>query len=113
MFVRKIPRRFLIHTVNLAEVETAAGAFGGITVTKGAEIKNVRLISTKSEINISRDNEQYKISDILIYQPDVSTPCTFQAGGHILRGEKLYKIAEVKELYEAERLHHLEVMLCR
>ena len=112
MFVRKIPRIFLIHTVNLAEVETLSGAFGGTKVTKGAEIKNVRLISTKSEVNISRDNEQYKASDILIHQPGTSTPCTFEAGGYLFFNDKLYKILEVKEIYETARLHHTEVMLC-
>ncbi len=111
MFVKKIPRRFLIHTISLADVEPVAGAFGGNSISEKERIEHVRMITLQHQVKITRDNKNFEINAMLIHQPGISTACEFEAGGHILFEEQLYEIISVDKIYEAERLHHTEVKL--
>ena len=111
MFVKKIPRRFLIHSVNLADVETLSGAFSDTKVIKGDCIKHVRLLTLNQQVKVTRNNENFEVNAVLIHQHGISTACEFTAGGHILFEEQLYEIVSIDKIYEAERLHHTEVKL--
>ncbi|MGN0619089.1 MAG: putative minor capsid protein [Ruminiclostridium sp.] len=113
MRVRKIPKRCLIHSVRLAEVTTESGAFGGINVTEGAEIRNVRVVNPRTSITVSGINEERSVDAIIIHQPGISTDCTFTVGGYIIFGGQLYEIVEVTGCDELERYHHTEVKLSR
>lgn len=114
MFIRKIPRRFLMHSVRLAEVETESGAFGGKKITEGELIERVRIIAPKREITVTHEDENFSVSAILLHQPGTSTDCTFEVGKYLRWNGQLYEIAGIEEQYEAERLHHTEVhLICR
>lgn len=114
MFAKKIPAAFLIHSITLAEVTTAAGAFGGRTVTNGKKINRVRLVTPKHKITVSRSDEDYSVSAVMLWQPGSSTECELKVGGYIKHDGVLYEIAAVENHYEAQRLHHKEVQLiCR
>lgn len=112
MRFRKIPRRCLIHTVKLAEVEGDIGAFGGeAKITETAEIKHVRFTELKNTVSVSGDNIQYSVNAVLIHQPGISDDCEFKTGSFIIFKERLYRIEEVCDFDELERYHHTEVKL--
>ncbi len=112
MFVRKIPKRFLIHSVTLLEAEVSEGAFGGRTMRAKQTIRNVRVISPSRKITVSRDNEDCTVSAVLLHQPGISTPAAFELGGFVRWQNRDYEIVAIDEQYEADRLHHTEVSLC-
>lgn len=112
MLFKTIPKRWLIHTVVSAAVTTAVGAFGGDTVTEGQTIGNVRIIGLKRDVTVTKDDIEYSVNAVLLHQPGISTDFTYTEGEHLLFRGKLYRIMAVEEMFEAERLHHLEVQLC-
>lgn len=111
MRFRKIPRRSLINTVQLAEVSSRSGAFGKGEITYGQTVSRVRVIEPKDGLSVTSDNEQNSVSAVLLHQPGVSTDCTFRVGGHLFFNGQLYKIVGVKPIYELSKLHHTEVEL--
>lgn len=112
MFVKKIPKRFLIHSVTLLDVEIGEGAFGERTVKEKQTIRNVRVIQPSRKITVSKENEDYTVSAVLLHQAGISTPAVFKVGGFLRWQGQDYEITAVEEQYEAERLHHTEVSLC-
>ncbi len=112
MYVKKIPRSFLIHTVTLETASTENGAFGRTMFTETGTVKRVRIIRPNRKITVTKDNEDYGVSAVLLHQPGISTPCAFEVGGYLIFQGRRYQIVSVEEQYEAERLHHTEVGLC-
>lgn len=112
MYVKKIPRRFLIHTVTLETASNEGGAFGKTTFSDVGTVERVRIIRPNQKITVTRDNEDYTVSAVLLHQPGISTPCTFEVGGYLTWQERRYQIVSVEEQDEAEQLHHTEVGLC-
>lgn len=111
MRFKRIPKRWLIHSVTLTEKKSEDGAFGNVTVTDGITVSHVRVINPRSGLNVSGDNEQRTVDAILLHQPGVSDDCTFDIGGHVRFAGQLYEIVGVDPIYELERLHHTEVKL--
>ncbi|MCM1336024.1 MAG: putative minor capsid protein [Bacteroides sp.] len=112
MFIKKIPRSFLIHTVTLEKASAGGGAFGKTAFSETETVKNVRIVRPTQRITVTRDNEDLGVSAILLHQPGISSPCTFEVGGYLTWQGRRYQIVSVEEQYEAERLHHTEVGLC-
>ena len=112
MFVKKIPKRFLIHSVMLLEAEAGEGAFGGVILRAKQTIRNVRIISPSRKITVSRDNEDCTVSAMLLHQPGISTPAVFELGEFVRWQNRDYEIVAIDEQYEADKLHHTEVSLC-
>lgn len=112
MFVKRIPRRFLIHTVTIETSGTEGGAFGKTTFSAKGTVERVRLIQPKQKLTVTRDNEDFTVSAVLLHQPGISTPCIFEVGDFVTWQGRRYQIIGVDEQYEAERLHHTEVALC-
>ena len=111
MRFRKIPRRWLIHSVQIVEKTTNLGAFGRSNVSEGQVIDKVRVIDPKTELSVTANNEQRSVNAILLHQPGVSTDCTFEVGKHLKFNGRLYEIVEVNPIYELTKLHHTEVKL--
>lgn len=112
MYVKKIPRRFLIHTVTLETADTENGAFGKTAFKEVGTVERVRIIRPTQKITVTRDNEDYTVSAVLLHQPGISTPCAFEVGGYLIFQGRRYQIVSVEKQDEAERLHHTEVGLC-
>lgn len=112
MYVKKIPRRFLIHTVTLEKADTESGAFSKTTFSEVGTVERVRIIRPNQKITVTRDNEDYTVSAVLLHQPGISTPCTFEVGGYLIFQGQRYQIVSVEKQDEAEQLHHTEVGLC-
>ena len=112
MLFKSIPKKWLIHTVVSAAVDTAAGAFGSREIIEGEIIRNVRIVGLKQSVNVTKDDTEYSVNTVLMHQPGISTDFNYVEGEYILFQGRLYQIISVEEIYEAERLHHLEVQLC-
>ena len=112
MRFKKIPKSWLIHSVQLADVAPVKpGAFGKSKVTEGQIIEHVRVIEPKHALSITANNEQSSVSAVLIHQPGISTDCTFKIGEQLIFSGQLYEIVGVKPMYELTKLHHTEVEL--
>ena len=100
MWFRKLPRRSLINSVQLAEVSSRSGAFGKSGIIYGQTISHVRIIEPKHGLSVTANNEQNSVSAVLLHQPGISTDCTFKTGGHLIFNGQLYEIVGVKPIYE-------------
>jgi len=108
--MKPIPRKLLIHTVTVVS-DIFKGTWGNETSGTRTDISFVR-IEPRSELVIDKQNRQVKLSGLMFYDCVNSSPAfKFSESNKIEFHGNAYNIAFIKELYDASKLHHLEIGL--
>ena len=105
-----IPKYLLIHTITLGKA-AQTGAWGNKTRTT-ITIYNVRL-EPLARRTWSLTEALQECSARLFYDCVNSTPAgiTFETGDEVTFNSRIFIVESVQELYDDNRLHHLEVLL--
>lgn len=106
-----IPKTLLIHTVTVIENENT-NIWGKTAITNQTVLSNVR-VEPYSALTVDNQNNQIKLSAVLIYDCKNSTPSDFE----FTHTQKInfngleYNISSIENLFDEQKLHHKEVSL--
>lgn len=110
--MRPIPKKLLIHSAT-AVVKSEPDMWGNVTDETRTALTSVR-IEPSSALTLGKNNEQVKLSSVLIFDCCNSRPKGFDFS----HAEKIevdgtqYNIVSVDKMTAQNRLHHIEVGLC-
>lgn len=109
--MKPIPKKLLIHSVELMEVNTANSWQEEETKTI-ANLKYVR-IEPSSKLITAKDNRQVTLAATLLYDCRNSRPAgvEFKQGQKIIWNGIEHVIETIEPLYDGEKLHHYELGL--
>jgi hypothetical protein len=108
--MRPIPRNYLIHKVKVLS-EIIRDTWGNEIPGTETVISFVR-VEPKTKLVIDKQNRQVKLSALVFYDMVNSTPAhEFSVSDRIIFKGRTYNIAVIDELYDASKLHHLEIGL--
>jgi hypothetical protein len=108
--MKPIPKKLLIHTVTVVS-DISKETWGNETPGAETVISHVR-IEPRSELVIGKQNRQVKLSGLMFYDMVNSSPAhDFSEIDKIDFHGNRYNIAFIKELFDASKLHHLEIGL--
>lgn len=110
--MKPIPKKLLIHSAS-AITEGQPNKWGDKSVDTTTQLSRVR-IEPSSSLSLNKQNEQVRLSAILIFDCKNSLPAGF-AFDHvqkIMYNSQKYDIVNIGEFYDEQKLHHYEVELC-
>ena len=108
--MKPIPKSLLIHSA--AVYEEIENSWQEAEKKLIAELSCVR-IEPCSKLIVSSNNRSVTLSATLFYDCRNSAPAVeFKAGQLVEFNGKTYRVETVEELYDKQKLHHLEVGLC-
>lgn len=110
--MKPIPRKLLIHTAELSKV--TLGDYNIRELTDTVKLEHIRVEPCSSAVT-AKDNRQLNASYRLFYDCVSSSPqgVTFGIDMCVSYDGEEFRIAEVKKFSDENKLHHIEVMLCR
>lgn len=110
--MRPIPKSLLVHSAT-AVTKSEPDMWGNATDDTRTELTSVR-IEPSAALTLGKDNQQIKLSAVLIFDCHNSRPKGFDfphAQKIEYNGEQ-YNIVSVDKMTAENRLHHFEVELC-
>lgn len=110
--MRPIPKRLLIHSAT-AVTEGKADIWNEKSAASETQLSLIR-VEPSSDLTVSKQNEQVKLSAILIFDCKNSKPAGFEFDHvkHIVFEGQKYNIEGIGKFYDERKLHHYEVELC-
>lgn len=110
--MRPIPKPLLIHEARAIKLETS-DMWNSKQETFKGKLTNVR-IEPYSELTVTKDNREVKVSAVLFFDCVVSKPSGFDFSDvDVIEAlGNRYEIIAVDKLYDEKKLHHYEVSLC-
>ena len=111
--MKPIPKKLLIHTVQLQEV-SEKDAWGNETLADPVELQYVRLEPYTKFVR-DKDHKEIQLAATLFYDFHNSRPRgqTFSDGQVLAFNGERYRVQLVEPLYDGRRLHHYELGLIR
>lgn len=108
--MKPIPKSLLIHSARLYEV--TENSWQEQEKKLLAELSRVR-VEPSTKLIVTSNNRSVTLAAVLFYDCRNSTPAAeFKPGQKLEFGGKLFTVETVEELYDKQKLHHLEVGLC-
>ena len=111
--MKSIPKKLLIHTVQLQEVNEK-DAWGNETLADPVELQYVRLEPSTKYVK-DKDHKEIQLAATLFFDCHNSRPCgqAFSDGQVLAFNGERYRVQLVEPLYDGRRLHHYELGLIR
>ena len=111
--MRSIPKKLLIHDAVHA-VSTDSDRWGTEILVNRQKIDHIRIEPTEKIIR-DKNNAEVQLAATLFYDCRNSRPkgMAFAVDDIILVNEEMYKVQVCEPIYDAKKLHHLELGLLR
>ena len=112
--MKPIPRKLLIHKASaITEGSDPDSVFENKVAETSVPLSYVR-VEPSSALTVSKQNEQVKLSAVLIFDCKNSRPkgYDFSHEPRIEYNGQKYNIVGIGEFYDGRKLHHYEVELC-
>lgn len=111
MYVRRIPRKLLMHTATHLWGKTV-DEWDNETYTQNRVLKRIR-IEPSTSLKRGKDNNQVQLTAVLFYCPINSNPqgVEFDLDDRVTFDGNDYTIVNIDKLYDNAKLHHIELGL--
>lgn len=108
LLANPIKRRLLIHSIVYRETQEDDG-WGNLFKTP--QVINQVRVEPKTKLVRSGTGESVESTTTIFWDVVFSTPITFVKGSKITFNTKEMELRQVDEVYDGEKLHHLELRL--